>query len=282
MAGGEAVNKNPYRAWEDPAPVKEDRSQALETAVFAGSILLKSGAEVFRVEQTIRMIAQAFGAQDYETFIMSTGLITTAGGPRQKYFAKVMHIPFGDTRLDKVEAVNQVSRQIVAGRYTMKEAWEKLEEIDRMPRKRPWACVLASGVGCGGSCLTFGGQWLDVAAAFLAGIVLYLYILGVEGKGLSKITRTIGGGAVATLISLLFWRAGLGERLHFIIGGAIMPLVPGVAFVTSIRDMAFGDYIAGSIRMIDTLLTLFCIAAGVGGVISLWRLLVGGVGLWVL
>lgn len=47
--------------------------------------------------------------------------------------------------------------------------------------------------------------------------------------------------------------------------GAVMPLVPGVAFVNAIREIADGDYISGFVRMLDALLVFFCIAAGVGG-----------------
>lgn len=43
-----------------------------------------------------------------------------------------------------------------------------------------------------------------------------------------------------------------------------MPLVPGIALTTSIRDFFNGDYLSGAIHMIDAVLTAFCIAAGVG------------------
>ncbi len=59
--------------------------------------------------------------------------------------------------------------------------------------------------------------------------------------------------------------------------GSIMPLIPGVAFTNAIRDIADGDYISGSVRMIDALLVFFCIAMGVGMVFSLFHRLPGGV-----
>jgi uncharacterized membrane protein YjjB (DUF3815 family) len=45
--------------------------------------------------------------------------------------------------------------------------------------------------------------------------------------------------------------------------GAIIPLIPGVPFTNGIRDMANEDYIAGVTRLLDALLTFFCIALGV-------------------
>lgn len=42
------------------------------------------------------------------------------------------------------------------------------------------------------------------------------------------------------------------------ISGSIMPLVPGLAFTNGIRDIADGDYISGTVRMIDAVL-VFCL-----------------------
>ena len=62
-----------------------------------------------------------------------------------------------------------------------------------------------------------------------------------------------------------------------IVIGDIMPLVPGIALTTSIRDFFNGDYLSGTIHMIDALLTSFSIAVGVGAVITVYQLLTGGV-----
>lgn len=58
--------------------------------------------------------------------------------------------------------------------------------------------------------------------------------------------------------------------------GDIMPLVPGIALTTSIRDFFNGDYLSGAIHMIDAILTAFSIAVGVGAVITLYQLVTGG------
>ena len=56
-----------------------------------------------------------------------------------------------------------------------------------------------------------------------------------------------------------------------------MPLVPGIALTTSIRDLFNGDYVSGTIHLMDALLTAFCIAVGVGTIITLYQYVPGGV-----
>ena len=56
-----------------------------------------------------------------------------------------------------------------------------------------------------------------------------------------------------------------------------MPLVPGMAFVNAIRDIADSDFLSGTVRMIDALLVFVYIAIGVGITLSLYNNMMGGV-----
>ena len=93
---------------------------------------------------------------------------------------------------------------------------------------------------------------------------------------MSKIFTNICGGAVATTTCIVAYRLGLGEHLSPMISGAILPLVPGVAFTNGIRDIGSGDYLSGTIRLLDAIWTFLCIAIGVGIVISLYQRVMGG------
>ena len=47
-------------------------------------------------------------------------------------------------------------------------------------------------------------------------------------------------------------------RMEGIVTGGIMPLLPGLAFVNAIRDLADSDYLAGTVKMIDAVM-VFCL-----------------------
>lgn len=255
---------------------KIDNKEVMELALQAGHILLENGAEIFRVEETMDRICRHYGVQSESAFVLSNGIFMTAGSEEERYFAKVQHIPVSGTHLNKVAAVNQLSREIVEGKYTVQQAREALEQIKLMPGKRKGMQILASGVGSGAFCCLFGGNGGDSVCAFLAGLMLFVFVLYVSTPYLSKIVGNIGGGALVTVLCSLMYLAGWGQNLNYMIIGSIMPLVPGVAFTNAIRDVADGDYISGSVRMLDALLVFFCIAIGVGMGISLLGWLTGG------
>lgn len=254
----------------------QEEKEVMEAALQAGHILLENGAEISRVEETMDRICRHFGVESGSAFVLSNGIFATAGSERERYFAKVQHIPVSGTHLNRVAAVNQLSREIAEGKHTLEDTRRALEDIRHMPGKRRYTQVLASGVGSAAFCCLFGGNWGDTLSALLAGLILYLFVLCVSVPHLSKIVGNIGGGALVTVICSVMYLADVGQHLNFMIIGSIMPLIPGVAFTNAIRDIADGDYISGSVRMLDALLVFFSIAIGVGMAFSLISRITGG------
>ena len=173
--------------------------EVLEAAMEAGHILLENGAEIFRVEETIDRICRHYGVDFADAFVLSNGILMTAGNVREQYFAKVQHIPVSSAHLNRVAAVNQLSREIEAGTYTIGQVRQALKEIQQMPGKSKTMQILASGIGSGCFCYLFGGNLIDSAAAFLSGLLLYVFVLYISVPKLSKIVGNIAGGALVTL-----------------------------------------------------------------------------------
>ena len=232
--------------------------KVLETASLAGHILLENGAEIARVEETMERIARHYGVVDQNFFVLSNGIFTTG----QTGYAKVEFIPFKGAQLERVAAVNQISRDIEAGKWTVEQARERLLEIRASKPKPAWEQILGSAVGSAGFCMIFGGGLLDAAAAFVVGMLLWTFVV-FAGARMSKPIANIVGSALATLLCIVFERIGFGVSLGNMIVGSLIPLIPGVAFTNGIRDIADEDYIAGGTRLLDAIMVFFCIAAGV-------------------
>ena len=240
--------------------------RVLNLAVCAGTILLQCGAEIARVEDTTKRIASAYGVQNCSLFVMISGLFLTAENGKKQLYAKIQYIPLAGTQLNKVDAVNQLSREISAGELSLDEAEQRMDDIQRMGGKSAAEMLLAYGLGAAAFCRVIGGSWVDCGASFLSGAILYLFILllSLRAKSTAKLLWNIAGAFIATATGMLLWRMGLGDDYGMVAVGAIMPLLPGVSFVNSIRDFGNGDYISGAVRLIDTALVTLGIALGVG------------------
>ena len=235
-----------------------DNQKILDLTYEAGAILLENGAEISRVEGTMRRMAGHFGVEDESFFVLSNGIIAAGDG-----YARSKFIPIRGASLDKVVAVNQLSREVEAGQCSLEQIEKRLQQIRVMKPKRAWEQILASGVGSAAFCILFGGGFADCLASFIAGLLLWVFVLFIGSKHLSRIVSTVTGGLLSSMICFGLYHIGVGSHLSNMIIGAIIPLIPGVAFTNGIRDMANEDYLAGTTRLLDAMLSFFCISLGV-------------------
>lgn len=254
-----------------------DSQKILDLAVLAGELLLKNGAEIFRVQETMIRIIRHYGIENLNVYVISNGIFATVNEGQPDHCSAVRHVPLGSVHLGRIDAINQISREIAEGRYTPEEAFQKLRDGADEPVS-PYLIIFACGLGAAAFCYLFGGSLPDSAVAFFLGCILQVFLNLSERTRMSKFIAYILGAALVSLGSGLALGAGLPTSFDHVIIGSIIPLVPGTAFTTSIREFFNGDYISGSIHLIDALLTAVCIALGVGGAIFCLQG-IGGLGL---
>lgn len=251
--------------------------EVLSLAVETGDALLRNGAEVYRVEDTVMHILEAYEIEEYDVYVLSNGIFASANENKEDACSMIRHIPLGSTHLGRIAALNQLSREICSHECSLIDAWTRLEECKKIPDTKKSAALFFCGLGCGCFGFLFGGTLLDALAAFFIGLLLKVILLRLSTGKSSKFMVNILGSAFVTFLSLLLYSIGLPILYDKIIIGSIMPLVPGIALTTSIRDFFNGDYLSGAIHMIDAILTAFCIAVGVGTIMTVYHSLMGGV-----
>ena len=251
--------------------------EVLTLAVEIGDALLRNGAEVYRVEDTVMHILKAFDIKDSDVYVLSNGIFASANEHTDDACSMIRHVPLGSVHLGRIASLNQLSRELCAKECSLEEAWKRLADCKNIPVASEASQVFFCGLGSGCFCYLFGGTPLDAVIAFIVGAVLQIFLISFKRQKLSKFIVNILGSSLVTTLSLLFLTLGLPILYDKVIIGAIMPLVPGIALTTSIRDLFNGDYVSGNIHLMDALLTAFCIAVGVGTIITLYQHIPGGI-----
>ncbi|MCR5580057.1 MAG: threonine/serine exporter family protein [Pseudobutyrivibrio sp.] len=246
-----------------------DTKKVLSFAVELGDILLRNGAEVYRVEDSVLAILNSYEITDCDVYVLSNGIFASAEEVTAHGTSMIRHVPMYPMQLGRIAALNSLCRSVCAKEITIEEAWVKLEECKHIPPYNMPISVIAAGIGCGGFAYLFGGTPLDAAMATIVGVILKLFLYLESRMHNSKTVTNVLASMVVSIIAILMHFSGLPVHYDKIIIGGIMPLVPGIPLTNSIRDFINSDYLSGSIRMIDALLTAFCIAVGVGIIITL-------------
>ena len=110
----------------------EEAEQYLYYAMTIGEQLLISGAEVGRVEDTIRRICLAYGAERVDVFSITSSIVTTMYG-EFGICTQTRRVRGMANDLGKLDDLNQLSRYICAHRPEPSEIRTRLSAIEQRP-----------------------------------------------------------------------------------------------------------------------------------------------------
>ncbi len=234
----------------------------------AAQIMLESGGEIYRVEETTQRICASLGMPEVDVIAIPTGIFISVETPDRQMSTTVKRIRSRITDLSRISQVNQISREITAGSLAPDQAMLRLEDL-RCRTLPFWRQALSAALSAGFFALLFGGGWFEFLAALLCGLAIQTVRRYVAGDYQSHVLFSLLGGMTATLVALLLTGLMQADSLGIIITGAIMPLVPGLAMTHAVRDTMRGDLVSGVTGAAEALLTAILIAVGVGLVLAL-------------
>ncbi|TCD46778.1 threonine/serine exporter family protein [Streptococcus sp. X16XC17] len=242
----------------------------MEVVVWAGELLMESGAEIYRIEDTMKIIAKRLGIQNFETYVVNQGIITSGLDADDNHLGKTYTTKDVSIHMGKLEAVNALSRQIVNGDVTdLREISQRLQEIENYPKQSVSLTLFAYFFGAGGFSMALGSSWADALASALTGLILgYVFHL-ISHRVHAGFIHTIIGSAVITFSASLLLRFGFGQNLGPIVLGALMILIPGAFFVNSIREFSQNNYSTGLTLLMSALLSCISLSVGVVSILEI-------------
>ena len=255
---------------QSPSPSPED---ILLLAAEAARIVLKSGAETYRAEETAQTFCSALGGVEAECFATPTGILLSFFGRDGRSHAIVRRVTGRSMNLERIARVHLLTQDLYSGRMDFTRASAELARIERISAYPLSVSLLAAAAAAGFFTLLFGGAWNDAIVAAPLGLILSRLTRRLAHKGISDFFTNIVGGAFTALSCLAAGWLGLATSPDTAIIGVIMLLVPGVAITNAIRDTIAGDLVAGVARGADAFISAAGISIGAGAAFGLWRIL---------
>ena len=238
------------------------REQLLSCALDIGEGMLKSGAEVERVETAIRYICQAYGCLRADVFTITSSIVVSITDAEGLHSTQTRRITATQTNLTRLHKLNSFSRDICKTKPEYAFICEKLQEIQSEKAYPLWLEALGSALIGFAFAIFFGGNWLDGLVAGGLGLGLRFLTWLLHKGSLNQIFVNVVASFLLSLSAICLTRLGLGHDANKIIIGNIMLLIPGIALTNSLRDMISGDIMTGLLRFLDAILVAAAIAAG--------------------
>ena len=220
-----------------------------------GRLLMTSGAEIYRVEESVNRLLSAYGLEP-QVFAIPNCLIVSLTTPQGHPVTRMCRIPAHGTDIELLERCNQLCRRLCQSPPAVEEAQAL---VDALPQRRvyPAGVVLAGHVlAAAFFALFLGGGLADGFAAAFCGLAVSLLMLyGQRLTGSNQFFRTAVCAAAAAGLALMLVRSGVTI-------GTLMLLVPGISLTNAMREIMGGDVISGVNRMAEVILVATAIALG--------------------
>ncbi|BAH06230.1 threonine/serine exporter family protein [Clostridium kluyveri] len=250
----------------------------VHVAAHAGKIMLESGAEIYRVEETITRIGNNYSIFSIDAFVTLNVIIVSASDECGQTISVIKRVRHRTLDLEKISGVNNLSRNIKKNNYSLYRVEIKLNKIESSSPYNLKMTLVFSGLATTFFCFAFGGNIKDSIVAFFIGLLINLTSRSLNFLRANEFFINTLCGSIAALIALISIKYNIGSNRDTIIISSIMLLVPGLSITNAIRDTIAGDLISGISRGIEAFLVAVAIAIGTGVVLKLW-LIIGGTAL---
>lgn len=233
----------------------------LRIALDIGEGLLKSGAEIRRVEVTIEKICKAYGAAHVEVFSINCLIVGAVRMSDGSYSSQNRRITNIANHLLCLERYNALSRRICAETPDFDVVDAEIKEIKKKRKYPFWLTLVGHIFAAGGFAVFFGGSLRDFAAAAIIALVIGL-LDRVHNEYLNDVTKTLLMSFIGGIFSCVLVMIGIGESMDMVAIGTIMLLIPGLSLGNAMRDLLGGDTLSGTLKVVQACITAVIIAIG--------------------
>ena len=236
--------------------------QLFNCAVDIGEQMLISGAEVYRVEESINRMCNAFGAKRVDVFIITSSMVVTVYTEDGNTLTQTRRVTSTKYDIEKLHTLNNLCREICKTKMSAQEVEARLEAARSCKKFPLWLELVSSAAIAGAFTYFFGGGFAETIVSLVVGAIVWGCSLFVDKILPNKIFSKFCASAIATLLAFLTVRFGWIPSIDKVVIGNVMTSIPGIGLTNAIRDLFSGDNIAGLLRLIDAMLTALAIAAG--------------------
>jgi len=245
-----------------PSPPQPPPPPEIALCLELGRAFQAFGIPAHRFEDALTRIAARLGL-DGQFFALPTAFFASLG-LGDHHWTFIQRSVSGDVNLAKLTDLQKTTDALIDGRLSAPEARTRVREILAAPDR--WGLlvtVLCFGLGSAPAATFFGGGWREMVLTALLGAMVGLTAVLLGRKaGFARLVYPVAGTLVGFLSLAAAYRFPHVSPQVLTLAGLIV-LVPGLRLVVSMNELATGNLVAGTARLVDTAMTFLSLGFGV-------------------
>ena len=220
---------------------KQTSGRLLNVLIQMGEALQNSGAEIYRVEDTLNRIGYACGAEEMNVFVITSSIVITLKMPGEESLTQTRRLRnSGNNDFVKLEELNELSRQICKSKISLEEFEAELQKIVRQKANEKML-LLGNILAAASFCIFYGGNLWDCLIAGIIGAGIWLLEKYMAPICLNQIAYQITASFISGLLICVITKVFPVLHMDKIMIGDIMLLIPGSTLYYCMSALAEGN-----------------------------------------
>lgn len=238
-------------------------NKLVQNILDVGEELLKSGAENYRIEDSLYRICKSYGFVRSDVFVIPSNIQITVETPDGEIITQIRHIETTDVNFDRLDYLNNLCRTVCETTPDEEGLHNELQKVLNRNEQKPYTKYLAGIMGGTGFAVFFGSNFSDAVVAVIVSLMIVRVgqWLGKREKNLLVYNAVLA--FLSEVIILLAVKIGIGEHPDRIMIGIIMLLISALGTTNGIRELLQRDFISGSLNIMNSMLGAAGIAFGI-------------------
>jgi uncharacterized membrane protein YjjP (DUF1212 family) len=234
----------------------------LEFLFRLGQAYIGSSEQTAQVELILRRIAAANGARRTRVLAFPTAIFVTLHDGEREHVT-LAEGPLEPLRLDQMADVYALGLAAQQGEVGPQEGLERLAAILRQePRFGAWGSLLGHTILTVGLAMLLAPTQAGLAAAAVLGAVVGALKLASGNRSLLALPMPVAAAALVAALVFAGAKQGLPIDPTQLLVAPLVTFLPGVMLTLAMVEMAYGDMMSGSSRLVNGFVHLVLLAFG--------------------
>lgn len=243
-------------------------NKLLELCLRFGSLMINSGSESARTEDSIERILTAYGVEDASAFCLPTLILVSYKDQEGDLYTSSKRTRDVDNNFIRLDELNSLSRDLCTGELKTLSYFEnELNRIENKDINKPQYLLLGIVLAAFGFNFIFGGDLQNsIGVLISAGVMGAVYTFLAQLHTNSVFNNFISSFIGSVIIRSLEYTSLINDASTASIS-IIMGLVPGMILTNAIREILTKDYTSGLNKLVES--TFIAISLAMGSALAL-------------
>lgn len=221
---------------------------------------LGSGVHTSRVVRNSRRIGEALGVDVQLSSFRRSTILTVLDPASGETVTRVVAIPVLPISFERNSDLSALGWDALDEGLSLDEIRERYRALIDKPRMDSVFTLVFVGLANASFCRLFGGDWTAVGIVFTSTLVGFAVKQRMQARGVNPFLVFACSAFVASLCATAALRFDCTAEIA--LATSPLFLVPGVPLINGVIDIMEGHILMGVSRLVNAMLLIICIAAG--------------------